>query len=332
MSKVPLHALPAFIATARLGNLSRAAASLHVTVSALSHQMRGLEQQLRKQLFERRPRGLVLTEAGEKLFAAVAPHYDELELALRPERERSAQALVVSVMPSVASAWLLPRLAGFVAAHPEIELSVQSTIDVVDFERAAVDVAMRFGPGRWPGVQAELLFREWVVPVASPALLARFPEARRSLEGVPLLRDPGDRWRQWFARHGGTPPRRYVASFDDSETLQRAAVEGMGVALGRHTMAQPLLDHGRLIALSPHRLPADYAHYLVYPPRTERHAALIAFRDWLRGEAATYAARYAAGDGDDAALAEPAPAAPRVAVLHPRGRPARARAPRRRPR
>src|SRR5437763_8283583 len=166
MSKVPLHALPAFIATARLGNLSRAAASLHVTVSALSHQMRGLETQLRKKLFHRRPRGLALSDAGERLFAAVAPHYDILDLALRPERERSDQSLTLSVMPSVATGWLLPRLAGFVAASPEIDLSVQSSVELVDFEREAVDAAMRFGPGDWPGVHADPLFDEWLLPVA----------------------------------------------------------------------------------------------------------------------------------------------------------------------
>src|ERR1043165_5814797 len=151
MSKVPLHVLPGFIATARLGNLSRAAASLHLTVSALSHQMRGLEDQLRKRLFERRPRGLALTDAGERLFAAVAPHYDILEAALRPDRERGEQSLTLSVMPSVASGWLLPRLAGFVSAHPEIDLSVHSSVDLVDFDREAIDAAMRFGPGQWPG-------------------------------------------------------------------------------------------------------------------------------------------------------------------------------------
>jgi len=290
MSKVPLHALPGFIATARLGNLSRAAASLHLTVSALSHQMRGLELQLRRKLFERRARGLALTEAGERLFAAVAPHYDLLEVALRPERERSEQSLAVSVMPSVASSWLMPRLAGFVSAHPEIDLSVHSSVELVDFDREAIDAAMRFGAGGWPGVRADPLFDEWLLPVASPALLARFPDRDPDdLAALPLLRDPSDRWRDWFARFGGAPPRRYVASFNDTETLQRAAVEGMGVALGRMTMAQPMIDHGRLVALSPRRMRADFSHYLVYPPRSEQHPALRAFRGWLLDAAAAYA-------------------------------------------
>lgn len=290
MSKVPLHVLPGFIATARLGNLSRAAASLHLTVSALSHQMRGLETQLRKKLFARRPRGLALTDAGDRLFTAVAPHYDMIELALRPDRERTEQSLTLSVMPSVASSWLMPRLAEFVSLNPEIDLSVQSSVELVDFDREDVDAAMRFGPGSWPGLRADALFDEWLLPVASPALLARFPDHKRGeLSALPLLRDPSDRWRDWFAQFGGAPPRRYVASFNDTDTLQRAAVEGMGVALGRMTMAQPLIDHGRLVALSSQRMRADYAHYLVYPPRSERHPALAVFRAWLLDAAATYA-------------------------------------------
>src|SRR5262245_25174928 len=124
MSKVPLHVLPGFIATARLGNLSRAAASLHLTLSALSHQMRGLETQLAKKLFARRLRGLSLTDAGDRRFAAIAPHYDMIELASGADRERTEQSLTLSVMPSVASSWLLPRLAGFVSENPEIDLSM----------------------------------------------------------------------------------------------------------------------------------------------------------------------------------------------------------------
>src|SRR5678816_4324129 len=151
MSKVPLHVLPGFIATARLGNLSRAAASLHLTVTALSHQMRGLEAQLRKKLYARRPRGLALTDAGDRLFAAIAPHYDMIELALRPDRERTEQSLTLSVMPSVASSWLLLRLPGCLAVNRSIALSVVSRVDLFDFDPAAIDAAMRFGPGNWPG-------------------------------------------------------------------------------------------------------------------------------------------------------------------------------------
>ena len=288
MTKVPLHSLPGFVAAARAGNLSRAAASLHVTVSALSHQMRGLEELLGQRLFHRGPRGLSLTPAGERLFGQVGPHLDAISAALTPQPARSGHVLTVSVMPSVASSWLIPRLPAFTTLHPEVELNLQSSIEVVDFDREEVDVAIRFGPGGWTTLRTHLLFEEWVLPVCSPELLQKFPRAGRGdFTGVPLLRDLNERWHAWFSRFGGTPPARWVASFDDTDALQRAAMEGLGVALGRLTMARPLLESGRLVALTEHRLPDSYAHYLVYPPRTEHHPALVSFRDWILGVAAS---------------------------------------------
>jgi len=296
MSKVPLHLLPGFVAAARLRNLSRAATSLHLTVSALSHQVRGLEELLGQRLFDRGPRGLRLTPAGERLHGQVAPHLEAISAALVPQPARSPDVLTLSVMPSVASSWLIPRLPAFTALHPEVELSLQSTSDVVDFEREEVDAAIRFGPGGWPGLRIHLLFEEWVVPVCSPELLRRFPQAERGdFTGVPLLRDLGERWHAWFARFGGSPPTRYVAAFDDTDALQRAAVEGMGVALGRLTMARPFLESGRLVTLTAHRLPDRYGHYLVYPPRSEQHPALMAFREWLLGVARNEGSRASRG-------------------------------------
>ena len=111
-----------------------------------------------------------------------------------------------------------------------------------------------------------------------------------TLPEYPLLGDPGGRWSDWFARFGGTPPKRYRANFTDSETLHRAAAEGMGIALGRVTLAQPMLDAGLLLTLFEQRLRADYSHYLVYPPRSANHAGLTAFREWLLQEAREYVA------------------------------------------
>src|SRR5262249_55877383 len=165
MPKAPLHVLPGFVAAARAGNLSRAAASLHVTVSALSHQMRGLEELLGHRLFHRGPRGLTLTPAGERLFGQVAPHLDAISAALAPQPARNPDALTVSVMPSVASSWLIPRLPGFTASHPEVELNLQSTSDVVDFDREDVDVEIRFGQGGWTELRTHLLFVDLDMPV-----------------------------------------------------------------------------------------------------------------------------------------------------------------------
>jgi LysR family transcriptional regulator, glycine cleavage system transcriptional activator len=297
MSRAPLHALQGFVTVARLGKLSAAADSLHLTVSALSHQIRALEERLGVRLFERGPRGVRLTPDGERLYRRVAPPLQAIEQAMQPYRAGRDAVLQLSLMASVANAWLVPRLPRFVARHPQIELNLDSSPLLVDFERErGFDAALRYGRGQWPGLIAEHLFDDWLVPMASPALLARHPEGRcASLEGLPLLGDPNDRWQEWFARYGGTPPARYLASFGDAESLHRAAVEGLGAALGRLSLAQPLLDSGRLVELCGQRLPAEYAHYLVYPPRSGDHAGLQAFRAWLHEEAAAYRAAQRTG-------------------------------------
>jgi LysR family glycine cleavage system transcriptional activator len=287
MSRIPLQAIPGFVAAARHGNLSRAAATLHVTVSALSHQMRSLEERLRVRLLERGPRGVRLTAAGERLYRDIAPHFDALERALRAPALRTETTLRIDSLPWFASSWLIPRLGAFVAEEPDIELSLSASAELVDFARGEQDAALRYGTAGWPGLRADLLFDEWVLPVASPAVLAARPaSARGDLGRWPLLGDPGARWPRWFARYGGTPPRRFVARFDDSETVVRAATEGLGVALVPSVLAQPLLKARRLARVGTRRLPAGAAYFLVYPDRTPLHAPLSRFREWLLAAAA----------------------------------------------
>lgn len=297
MSRPPLHALQGFVAAARFGNLSRAAEALNLTVSALSHQMRGLEQRLGQQLLVRNARGVGLTADGQRLLERIAPHLDAIGQALQPFAARHDNVLTISATASVASAWLVPRLGGFLAAHPQIEINLQSDSAVVDFVRdTQVDAALRIGLGQWPGVTAEHLFDEWLMPMASPALIARMGEpSLQALPDWPLLGDPDGQWNRWFETFGGQPPARYAATFDDSEAHHRAALDGVGVALGRVARARLLLDSGQLVALTRERLKTRYAHYLVYPPRSESHRGLQAFRDWLRSEAAEHVRHTEAG-------------------------------------
>lgn len=290
MSRIPLQPIQGFLAAARAGNLSRAAESLSLTVSALSHQIRALEERLQQRLFERGPRGVRLTNDGQRLFDAVAEPFDALERALRPCCSRRDEVLCLSLLPSMASSWLVPRLPGFLAAHPQLEINLLSGIALVDFEReAAVDAAIRYGPGRWAGLTATHLFDDWIAPLASPKLVAEFGGRQpHDLSRYPLLEDDAGRWPDWFARFGGTASKRFVARLDDAETLHRAAAAGMGVAMGRMTLAKPLIDAGLLVVLSPQRLKSDYAHYLVHPERSDDHAGLMAFRTWLLDEAQRY--------------------------------------------
>ena len=286
MERIAPALLQAFVTAARSGNLSRAAESLHVTVSALSHQMRQLEERLGRRVFERGPRGVTLTVEGQRLLDAVAAPLDQLQSALARYRVPRHDMLSISAMASVASSWLVPRLPRFVAAHPQLQLTLHSDTALVDFEREPLDAALRFGPGQWPGLSAEFLFHEWIAPVAAPSLLARLGRPTpATLADFPLLGDPGGRWADWFDRFGGRPASRFVAAFGDTETLQRAAVAGIGIGLGRLTMVRPLLESGLLVLLTDERLQAEWSHYLVYPPRSADHAGLAAFRDWLREEA-----------------------------------------------
>lgn len=296
MSRPPLHALQGFVAAARLGNLSRAAASMNLTVSALSHQMRQLEERLGQPLLVRQPRGVTLTLEGQRLLEQVGPHLDAINEAFQPYAARAEHVLTISAVPSMASAWLVPRLGHFVAEHPQIEINLQSSERLVDFERQRqFDAALRLGSGQWPGLVVEPLFDEWLVPMASPALIERMGGIDRvPLNQWPLLGDPDGAWGAWFALSGQNPPPRFVAVLDDSEAHHRAALDGVGVALGRVTRARLLLDSGQLVALSSLRLKTAWPHWLVYPQRSASHRGFLAFRDWLHAQAAEHVRHMAA--------------------------------------
>jgi LysR family transcriptional regulator, glycine cleavage system transcriptional activator len=288
MERPPLNALQVFVTAARAGNMTRAAERLHLTVSALSHQVRLLERRLGRTLFVRGPRGLKPTPDGELLLQRVGPHLDAIDAALEPLRTRRDCVLSISALPSLASSWLMPRLARFVESHPDFEFNLDSSIGRVDFADGRFDGSLRYGPGNWNGVTAELLFEEWLTPVASPALLAgRKPPRLDQLGDWPLL-SPDDPWPAWFEQFGGKEPPRYVATFSDTDTMQRATVEGVGISLGRETLIRPLVQGGRLVVLFPERMKARYAHYLVYPERSRTHAGFQAFREWLHAEAAAF--------------------------------------------
>ncbi len=260
---------------------------MNLTVSALSHQMRQLEARLGHPLLVRQPRGVTLTLEGQRLLEQVGPHLDAINEAFQPYAARAEHVLTISAVPSMASAWLVPRLGHFVAAHPQIEINLQSSERLVDFERQRqFDAALRLGSGQWPGLVVEPLFDEWLLPMASPALIERMGgDDRVPLNQWPLLGDPDGAWGAWFALSGQRPPSRFVAVLDDSEAHHRAALDGVGVALGRVTRARLLLDSGQLVALSSQRLKTAWPHWLVYPQRSARHRGFLAFRDWLHAQA-----------------------------------------------
>src|SRR5436305_7972435 len=170
MAHLPaMQALRAFDAAARLSSLSRAAEELHLTHGAISHQIKALEADLGVSLVARAGRGIRLTDEGERFAARVRETLDRLAEAVREVTDKSnPHRIRVSVVPSFAARWLLPRIGRFIAAHPDIDLDVRAQLTLVDFQRDDVDFGVRHGVGGWPGVVAEPMFEETYFPVCSP--------------------------------------------------------------------------------------------------------------------------------------------------------------------
>lgn len=277
-----LSALHVFEAASRHGNFSRAADELHVTHGAVSHQIRSLEQELGATLFVRGRRGVALTPEGTALAAVMRDALDRIARGVEAVRGRMPGALTVSVLPAFATHWLIPRLADFQAKHPEIEVNVRASQELVDFVHDHVDVAVRYGPGTWRGLSATRLLDERVFPVCSPDFAGgRLPRSVEALTRAKLLHSPTQPWDAWFRALGVSPPARHGPNFSEAGLLLRAAVDGLGVALARSVLARPDLEAGRLVRPVPESVPAEYAYYIVHPAGVPVTGALAAFRDWL---------------------------------------------------
>ena len=287
----PLNALRAFEAAARHLSFTRAAEELHVTQAAVSHQIKGLEEWLGMPLFRRLNRALMLTEAGQTYLPAVRDALDTLAQATdRLFRRDSAGALTISTMPSFAAKWLVMRLGRFQARHPELEVRLHATPQLADFAQQDVDVAIRFGSGRWPGLRSERLMTEDIFPVCSPALLrGGLPLARpEDLRRHTLLHDDYMiTWAIWAEAAGLTGIDLHRGPrFNDSALILQAAMEGAGVALARGVLVADDVAAGRLVRLFDIHLPGDYAYYVAAPPPYFSRPKVRAFRDWLFEEAA----------------------------------------------
>jgi len=285
----PMQALRAFEATAREQSLTRAAESLNLTHGAISHQIKSLEDDLGVRLTERAGRGIRLTDEGERFAQRVRAALAELSAAVQEISDRSNPRLLrISVTPSFAARWLLPRMARFTIAHPDIDLDVRANGLLVDFQRDDADCAVRYGSGQWPGVIAEHLLDETYFAVCSPRLAGgRLPKRPADLARYPLLRSNDEFWQPWFAAAGlSWPEPDRGPIFNDSAHLMQAAVEGQGVALARTSLLGNDIRNGLLVRLFDVALPSGRAYYFVYPPRVASSPKIAAFGKWIRAEAA----------------------------------------------
>ncbi|WP_232834678.1 LysR substrate-binding domain-containing protein [Rhodoferax ferrireducens] len=298
MSRIPLQTLPTFRAVARLSNLRAAAEQLHLTHSAISQQMRVLEEQLGFALFDRRGRRVVLNAAGAALLSAVEPALAQIDEGVRAAALAASgteQSLRLTALPSFAQHWLLPRMARWREQHPGIVIDLHTSLQVIDLPREGYHAALRQGKGPWQGLAGTCLIDSPLIVVASPTV------ARRLLGGDPaaLMHEPllgnAQRWNHWFALAGQRCRVKPVAVFNDMGMLLQAAEQGLGVALGRQLLAADALRDGRLVQLSPIALAdpdqgAD-AFWLLHPPELQDWPPLVALRDWLQQELLSSAAQ-----------------------------------------
>ncbi|HEX6137578.1 MAG TPA: transcriptional regulator GcvA [Casimicrobiaceae bacterium] len=282
----PMQALRAFEAAARAGSLTRAAEALSLTHGAISHQIKALEESLGVRLVERAGRGIRVTDDGERLATRLRAALAEIADAVREASERrNPRQLRVSVTPSFAARWLLPRLGNFLARHRDIDLDVRSSFALVDFRRDDTDLAIRYGYGSWPDVKTEHLMDDAFFPVCSPRILPALPAHPRDLARYTLLRSDDEPWKPWFEAVGlDWPEPTRGPIFNDSSFMLYAAAGAQGVALARSSLVASDVRNGILVRLFDIDVPAPRRYYLVYPPRLAGSAKLAAFREWLLEE------------------------------------------------
>jgi LysR family transcriptional regulator, glycine cleavage system transcriptional activator len=297
----PLNALRAFEAAARHLSVSKAAGELHVTPAAISHQVKALEAWLGVPLFRRLNRQVLLTDGGQICLAGLRDGFDRLAATVEKVRGRAGEApLTVSAAPSFAGKWLLPRLERFRRAHPDIEVRIDANPRLSDFERDNVDIGIRYGRGRYPGLRTDLLMTEKVYPLCSPKLRRGPPRLRhpRDLAGhtllhidMPVMGETEPSWEMWLRAAGvGEIDGARGPHFSVSSMAIEMAIAGQGVVLGSDVLCAADLAAGRLVRPFDVGLRLDFGYWVVSPATTADRPKVAAFRDWLTAEARAHEA------------------------------------------
>lgn len=284
-----IHELHAFEATARTGSISQAARELGLTQSAVSRQIKSLEDQLGLELFIREKQRVRLTLAGQSYARDIREALRRVGTASLAIRANPlGGTLNLGVLPTFAARWLILHLPRFVELYPRINLNLFSRPTPFDFSLDSIDAAIHFGKPEWAEAAFEPLFGESVVPVGSPELLGRAKlKAPQDIRTVPLLilLSRPDAWERWLEHHGGPSEGIHGMMFDQFEMLIQAAKHGLGLALLPTFLIADELKAGVLVPAPVKEVASPYNYYLVYPPERGGYAPLIAFRDWLVKEA-----------------------------------------------
>jgi len=287
----PIVSLQAFEAVARRRSFALAAAELHVTASAVSHQVAKLEAQLGVRLFERSAHGVQISAAGETYLSRVGGALSAISAATEDLRQGVRSSLYVHSAPSVASLWLMSRLQGFAQAYPDITLNLSAAHTPSNFELGEADIDIRYGVPNWPDLVIEPLFEEKIVPLASPAFIQAHRLKRPDqLLGVKLIQSNVSlvQWSDWFAAFTDLrAPDRFAVRFDRAQMSLDAATQGLGVALESATIAgRHIAEHRLRPVFGLNKAIKIKAHFAVYPARHARRPPVEAFLAWIHGEAA----------------------------------------------
>ena len=288
---MPIRAIWVFHTAARAGSISRAAVELSVTPSAITQQIQTLEAQLGVTLLTKVGRGIVLTEAGERFFASINDGVEQIADATRTIRGyRSVTTLTIRATPTLSNKWLLPRLGQFLEANPDLEVRLDGTNEPTDFSREAVDIEIRHGDGRWPGLFVEGLIEESFIPVCAPSLAGKTSLSAKDVLRFRLIHSVKSQaqWPRWLTLARVEPKERWQrVLFDRSHMAIDAAARGMGIALESTLMMQRELADGVLVC--PVRDPPDVrivTQWIACPRENLRHKKVRVFLDWLRAECA----------------------------------------------
>jgi LysR family glycine cleavage system transcriptional activator len=284
MPTIPLNALRTFEAVASHLSFSRGAEALNVSPAAVSSQIRALEQRLNQPLFHRHGRQVTLTEAGSKLFPGVQRGLAELRQAVEVvSQDQSEGVLNISMMPSFLQKWLMPRLVGFYSAEPNIDLRINADNARVDFDHSDMHAAVRFGPGKWPGLESMKLADDWILPVCSQQLLDETGPINsvEDLQRRELLFLESDIWDPWFRVMGKSTRDSRWSMLNDSISVLMAAEQGEGIALSRWSLVARDIEAGRLVRPIDAVVKSDWSSYFVAPPHYFDLPKVVAFRDWL---------------------------------------------------
>ena len=279
-----LNAIRMFDAAARTESFTRAADELHVTQGAVSRQIALLEEQLGARLFHRKGPRLSLTEAGGAYQTVVREALEIIRQGTAQiRRARQTNTVTVSILPSFASQWLIPRLPQFEKLHPEVSLRLEASYRVIDFAREnEIDCSIRYGRGPWSGVYTKQITNHILIPVCTPQLAGKIRSVedlagQRLLSEIPLY----DEWQRWFARFNIKRPTDNNLVYDDTSMQIRAAADGHGVMLAREEFITDYLVSGRLVRLFSEEIVSNFQYHFVSLPERFSNISVRHFHDWL---------------------------------------------------